>query len=108
MADISLEVLHNGKLVGILKRISGKGYFFSYSTEYLEDLTAPQISLSFPKQREPFFSKVLFPFFYGLLAEGSNKEIQTRLLKIDEKDTFRRLAETAVSDTIGGITVRKI
>jgi serine/threonine-protein kinase HipA len=50
----------------------------------------------------------LFPFFYGILSEGVNKDIQCRLLKIDEQDDFTRLLETAGEDTIGAITIKKI
>lgn len=34
-------------------------------------------------------------FFFGLLSEGINKDIQCRLLKIDEDDDFTRLIQTA-------------
>jgi serine/threonine-protein kinase HipA len=48
----------------------------------------------------------LFAFFQGLLAEGINKDIQCRLLKIDENDDFLRLLQTAGNDTIGAVTVK--
>jgi len=51
---------------------------------------------------------VLFSFFSGLLSEGINKDIQCRLLKIDENDDFTRLLKTAGEDTIGAITVKAI
>ena len=35
----------------------------------------PIFSLSFPKQAAAFESAVLFPFFFGLLAEGDNKSL---------------------------------
>jgi HipA-like protein len=47
-------------------------------------------------------------FFSGLLSEGINKDIQCRLLKIDESDDFTRLIKTAGEDTIGAITVKEI
>ena len=61
-----------------------------------------------PKQAAPFRSTALFPFFFGLLAEGENKAIQCRLLRIDENDHFTRLLRTCTTETIGGITVREI
>lgn len=51
---------------------------------------------------------MLFPFFFGLLAEGENKALECRLLRIDEDDHFSRLLRTCTTDTIGGITVREI
>jgi HipA-like protein len=67
----------------------------------------PAISLSFPKQGAAFEAAVLFPFFFGLLAEGDNKAIQCRVLRIDEEDHFTRLLKTCVTETIGGVTVRE-
>lgn len=101
------NVYCRGVLSGILVKDS-KGYRFKYSPEYLRDARLPAISLTLPKQHGPFHSKVLFPFFYGLLAEGENKEIQCRLLHIDEHDHFTRLLETCTVETIGGITVKEI
>jgi HipA-like protein len=68
----------------------------------------PAISLTLPKQEAAFRSPVLFPFFFGLLAEGENKLLQCRFLRIDESDDFTRLLKTCATETIGGITVREI
>ena len=79
---------------GILAGVLGKdrsGYHFQYFPEYFRSSECPAISLSFPKQEAAFESSVLFPFFFGLLAEGDNKALQCRLLKIDENDHFTRL-----------------
>jgi serine/threonine-protein kinase HipA len=106
MAQKKAEVYYNDLLSGILMKEDGK-YFFQYDEKYLSDENNPAISLTLPKQKEVFESDFLFPFFFGLLAEGENKEIQCRLLKIDENDHFTRLLKTAGIDTIGGITVRE-
>ena len=106
MAIVRAEVYYNNKPVGYLSKEEGK-YFFQYSTEYLLDETNPSISLTLPKKEETFISDNLFPFFYGLLAEGENKELQCCTLKIDENDHFTRLLKTAGQDTIGGIKVRE-
>ena len=66
------------------------------------------MSLSFPKSQQEFVSDTLFPFFYNMLSEGANKNIQCQTLKIDEDDVFGLLLATAHSDTIGAITVKKI
>jgi len=101
-------VYNNGRLAGTLDKRDHETYIFSYEDDYFKDPKAPAISLSFPKLKKEYRSKILFPFFFGLLAEGVNKEIQCRLLKIDEKDDFTRLLKTAGEDTIGGITVKEI
>ena len=103
------NVYCRGVLAGVLSR-DRTGYRFQYLPEYLERDASrhPAISLSFPRQDAPFLSPVLFPFFFGLLAEGENKVLQCRVLKIDENDHFTRLLRTCEVETIGGVTVREI
>jgi HipA-like protein len=81
------------------------GYRFTYDAEYLALPETHAISLTLPKRSAPFTSAVLFPFFFGLLAEGILKDTQCRKLKLDENDHFGRLLKTAHSDTIGDVTV---
>lgn len=100
------EVLSNGKRVGILSREPDK-YIFRYDDAYFTS-NAPAISLSLPKNRQTYIANYLFPFFAGLLTEGTNKSLQTRQLQLDEADDFSRLLLTAHTQTIGAITVRKV
>lgn len=97
------KVFYNENYVGTLSKVDGE-YLFQYEDNYLES-DFPPISLSFPKQKGTFKANVLFPFFYGLLSEGENKELQCRRLKIDENDFFSLLLKTASEDTIGGVRV---
>jgi serine/threonine-protein kinase HipA len=97
----------NGVRAGILEKDLSGGYIFTYDDSYLGNTDNPPISLTLPKTAKVHRSKVLFPFFYGLLSEGVNKEIQCRLLKIDEHDDFKRLLLTSGDDTIGAVTVKK-
>jgi HipA-like protein len=92
---------------GILSQDSGR-YVFEYLPDYLANRALPAISLTFPKRETAFQAPLLFPFFFGLLAEGENKSLQCRLLRIDEDDHFTRLLRTCTTETIGGITVREI
>ena len=87
---------------------SGGNFQFRYLPEFLATPTAAQISLTLPLQQEPFTADSLFPFFHGLLAEGSQKDLQCQQLKIDPNDAFTRLIKTAHSDTIGAVTVEEI
>lgn len=107
MIEKKAEVYFNGSLAGYLSKINNR-YTFQYDKNYLAGPDNPAISLSLPKKIDPFYSDTLFPFFYGLLAEGDNKELQCRIMKIDETDHFTRLLKTAEFDTIGGVTVREI
>ncbi|MDB5051446.1 MAG: hypothetical protein JWO30_4517 [Fibrobacteres bacterium] len=106
MKERKARVLNNGRLAGFLSK-SKEGYTFSYTEGYLLDATAPPISLTIPKQAKEHKSELLFPFFFGLLAEGENKKAQCRALKIDERDHFTRLLKTAGAETIGAITVQE-
>jgi serine/threonine-protein kinase HipA len=101
------QVYNNGILAGILQR-ENENYIFEYDQDYLSDPANPSICTSLSKSQRTHHSKTLFPFFYGLLAEGVDKELQCRTLRIDENDHFNRLLKTAGSDTIGAITVRGV
>ena len=80
-------------------------YSFIYDEHFLKNHQA--ISLTLPKQKEPFDSPYLHPFFANLLAEGNLKKRQCKKLKIDEDDEFMRLLKTATDDTIGTVTIRE-
>ncbi len=103
------DVYCRGVLAGILSK-DRSGYRFQYLPAYLEKNSAshPPISLSFPRREAAFESPVLFPFFFGLLAEGDDKALQCRVLKIDEDDHFTRLLRTCGAETIGGVTVKEV
>jgi len=101
-------VYYNGKLAGILTKRGKEDYSFVYDPTYWTDPTMPAISLTLPKANREYQSRQLFSFFSGLLAEGINKDIQCRLLRIDENDDFTRLIKTAREDTIGAITIKEI
>ncbi len=100
------QVFYNGELAGELAE-EADGYTFRYHDDYLQNPQKPAISLSFPKTQKEAKSRFLFPFFYGLLAEGETKTIQCDTLKIDENDHFTRLISTGSTATIGAITLRE-
>ncbi len=83
----------------------GDGYVFRYDPLYLADSSMPDISATLPKTQGEYKSSVLFPFFFGLLAEGAQKERQCRELRIDENDHFTRLLETSAYGAIGAVYV---
>ena len=100
------RVYYNRILAGYLIKEASE-YQFIYDSDYLRS-DHPSISISFPKQSNVFRSKTLFPFFYGMLPEGENKEIICKTNKIDENDHFTLLLKTACFDTIGAITIEAI
>ena len=99
------NVYDNNILAGYLENQNNK-YIFTYDENFLNSDNSA-ISLTLPKQKEPFVSEYLHPFFSGLLSEGNLKKIQCKELRCDEDDEFIRLIKTAQYDTIGTITIRE-
>ncbi|HEU0228570.1 MAG TPA: HipA N-terminal domain-containing protein [Arachidicoccus soli] len=99
-------VYNNNELAGYLEKDSDGHYIFRYDDGYFANDMKPPISLSLPKNRQEYHSEKLFAFFFGLLSEGINKDIQCRAYKIDGRDHFTRLLLTAGDDTIGAITIK--
>ncbi len=103
---IKVFVYDDNNLAGSLQYTNNK-YIFTYDGEFLNLSTTTSISLTLPKQIKPFISNYLHPFFSGLLAEGTLKELQCKQYKIDPNDEFTRLIKTASIDTIGTITIKE-
>jgi len=66
------------------------------------------VCLAMPIRKEPYRSAYLFPYFYNMLSEGSNRQMQSLLLHIDETDDFGIMLATAQCDTIGAVTVKPV
>ena len=98
------RVYYRETLAGELTK-DAEGYTFRYDDGYFANSSLPDISATLPKTRIEYKSKVLFPFFFGLLAEGVQKERQCRELRIDEHDYFTRLLETSACGAIGAVKV---
>jgi HipA-like protein len=102
------EIFRNKQLLGILTEENQQSYVFRYEDSWFQDATKPAISLTLPKRQQEYRSNYLFPFFFNMLSEGVNKQLQCRQLQIDENDSFGLLVATAQFDTIGAITVKNI
>lgn len=101
----SARVLRNGELVGILSKSDSGKYSFVYEDSWFSDPDKPSVSLTLPKSKKEYQSEHLFPFFFNMLSEGVNLQLQARQFQIDENDYFSILLKTSRSDTIGAITV---
>lgn len=101
----SATVYYRDIPAGTISR-DAEGYVFRYGDGYFSDPTMPAVSATLPKSRQEYRSKILFPFFFGLLAEGPQKERQCRELHIDENDHFTRLVETSAYGAIGAVYVK--
>ena len=103
-----LAIYRNKEYAGTLTEESQEKYMFRYDDAYYAASNKPAVSLTLPKFKQEYISPVLFPIFFNMLSEGVNRQLQTRLLKIDEQDNFGLLSATAQYDTIGAITVKPI
>ena len=99
--------VYDGEVLAGVLAFDRLNYSFLYDGKFLNRKEFSAISLTLPKQKEPFISKNLHPFFSNLLAEGNLKKLQCKKLKIDENDEFTRLIKTATHDTIGTVTIRE-
>ena len=99
------EVYRNKQLVGVLSKLADNTYAFRYNDAWYNNNELPPVSLTMPKSKQVYTSEQLFPFFFNMLSEGVNRQLQSRQLKIDEKDHFSLLLATASTDTIGAITI---
>ena len=97
------NVLYDGILAARLSE-TDDGYLFEYDEKYLKQQESKLISLTLPKRKEPYTSKVLFPFFDGLIPEGWLLDIAVNHWKVKANDRFVLLLATC-RDTIGAVTV---
>lgn len=100
------RVFRNNLFAGVLLETNEREYVFEYDDKYINNPNGKSISLTLPISNKIYKSVSLFPFFYNILSEGVNKKLQSRQLKIDEKDSFGLLLATAQFDTIGAVSIK--
>lgn len=89
---------------GVLQETDDRHYIFTY----LEDYKGEPVCLAMPVRRDSYQSGFLFPYFFNMLSEGANRQLQSTLLHIDENDDFGILLATAQNDTIGAVTIKPL
>lgn len=97
------EVHMYDRLAGLLAE-TDEGFTFSYDLDYLYSNNAEAISLTLPLRKEPYQSKILFPFFDGLIPEGWLLEIAANNWKLDSRDRMEILLKTC-TDCIGAVSI---
>ena len=98
-------VLFKDEEAGLLTQLDDGTFTFLYNDRWLMDDAKPGISLTMPKTNVLLTSPYLFPFFFNMLPEGSNKKAICKSSKIDGDDYFGLLMEIAKHDTIGAVRV---
>ena len=100
------KVLFQEKIAGILSE-DEHGFHFQYEELYLKDEKSLAISLTLPLTDIPFESKMLFPFFDGLIPEGWLLNIAQKNWKINPRDRMGILLKTC-TDCIGAVSIIEI
>ncbi len=102
------KILYKDETVGLLTQHDDGAFTFSYDKIWRDNKDKPNISLTLPKNKKTYHSKYLFPFFFNMLPEGTNKQTVCKYHKIDGDDYFGLLMITAKNDSIGAVNVVKI
>ena len=89
---------------GLLQETDDREYVFTYREGYQGD----PVCLAMPVRQKVYRSDHLFPYFFNMLSEGANRQVQSTLLHIDEKDDFGIMLATAQYDTIGAVTIKPV
>lgn len=95
-------LLHN-VFAGTLAE-TDSGYEFGYEQSYLVSAESKAISKTLPLKAARFESKVLFPFFDGLIPEGWLLDIAIDNWKINGRDRFGLLL-ACCKNTIGAVSI---
>ena len=102
------QVLFKDEAAGTLTQHDDGSFSFAYDPSWVDDPGKAAISLTLPKRHQAYHSEFLFPFFYNMLPEGSNKQVVCKLNRLDRDDYFGLLITIAKNDTIGAVTIHKI
>jgi serine/threonine-protein kinase HipA len=97
------NVYYQDILSGVISE-TDEGYEFAYNTTYLHSDNPKVVSLTLPLSEKPYKSKVLFPFFDGLIPEGWLLDLATHHWKVKANDRFQLLMVTC-RDAIGAVSV---
>ena len=84
-----------------------EGYHFVYDDAYLKSEKPLAISLTLPLRGEVYSSKVMFPFFDGLIPEGWLLDIAERNWKLNPRDRMGLLM-ACCKDCIGAVSVHPV
>ncbi len=83
------------------------GYHFNYDSSYLNSSNPGPISLTLPLKEQPYTSKILFPFFDGLIPEGWLLDIAQNNWKLNPRDRMGLLM-ACCKDCIGAVSVHPL
>lgn len=99
-------ILMHDKIAGILFEMDNE-YVFEYDPKYRLDIDNEPVSLTMPLSNSAYSSKILFPFFDGLIPEGWLLDIATNNWKLNVRDRMGLLL-ACCKDCIGAVTVEPL
>lgn len=97
------QVYYKNEFAGMISE-GDEGYIFQYDDAYLATVESKPVSLTLPLQQNAYTSKVLFPFFDGLIPEGWLFNIAITNWKINPRDRFGLLLSLC-KDCIGCVSI---
>lgn len=97
------EIRYNNDLAGWLTQ-DEDGFHFLYDQSYLASEKPMAVSLTLPLRSERYDSRILFPFFDGLIPEGWLLNIAETNWKLDPRDRMGLLM-ACCKDCIGAVSV---
>jgi len=97
------KILIHDKEAGFLIE-NEDGYSFSYDAAYLRSDKPEAVSLTLPLSDKAYASKVMFPFFDGLIPEGWLLDIAEKNWKLKESDRMGLLL-ACCRDCIGAVSI---
>jgi serine/threonine-protein kinase HipA len=95
-----------GQLAGWLTE-DEHGYHFVYDDSYRTSQNARPVSLTLPLREASYSSKMLFPFFDGLIPEGWLLDIAEKNWKLNPRDRMGLLL-ACCKDCIGLVSVEAV
>jgi serine/threonine-protein kinase HipA len=99
------RIYYQDQLAGIISE-EEEGYVFTYDLDYIKS-NYPSVSLTLPLREAAYKSKILFPFFDGLIPEGWLLDIAVQNWKLNPRDRMGLLL-TLCQDCLGAVSVKKI
>ncbi len=97
------EIRIHDQIAGWLSQ-DENGYHFVYDFRYLKLPNSEPVSLTIPLREAAYNSKMLFPFFDGLIPEGWLLDIAERNWKLNPRDRMGLLL-ACCRDCIGAVSV---
>lgn len=100
------EIKYDQRTAGWLTQ-DEEGYHFAYDPRYIQSKEALAVSLTLPLDAGAYHSRVLFPFFDGLIPEGWLLDIVEKNWKLDARDRMGLLL-ACCRDCIGAVSVHPV